>query len=140
MLPLQLAVAAWGAWGALRSDPRRLLRNVLVAFALTFFVLYGWHFLLSGGDLVSIGNLLYLAAAAPLAVSAVYVSAIGDPRGSAGVRVVAPTRRVRAGATALGLVFFAADGNGDAPFGTDGPFPADDSVGAANTPGAAPSG
>ena len=109
VLPLQLAVAGWVAWGALRNDdPRRLLRDVLVAFALTFLLLYGWYFLLSGSDLVSVGNLLYLAAAVPLAVAAASASAIGVPRGSGGVHGEAPTRGARAGARALGLVFFAA--------------------------------
>lgn len=108
VLPLQLAVAGWVAWVALRSDPRRLLRNVLVAFALAFLLLYGWYFLLSGGDLVSVGNLLYLAAAVPLAVAVVSASALGDQRESGRVRGEAPTRRARAGARALGLVFFTA--------------------------------
>jgi hypothetical protein len=202
VLPLQLAVAGWVAWGALGSDPRRLLRNVLVAFALTFLLLYGWYFLLLGDDLMSVGNLLYLAAAVPLAVAAVFASATGGPRGSGGIRGEAPSRGTRGGARALGLVFFAAvaavagqatlppvsqearamapperpscpeyldhelatfegggdlttppfdangywgyeyastgygtvkmtvlNGNGDAPFGTDGPFSAGDSVG-----------
>lgn len=109
VLPLQLVVAGWVAWVALRSsDPRRLLRNVLVAFALAFLLLYGWYFLLSGSDLVSAGNLLYLAAAVPLAVAVVSASALGGSRGSDGVRGEAPTREARAGARALGLVFFAA--------------------------------
>lgn len=107
VLPLQLAVAGWVAWGALRSDPRRLLRNLLVAFVLTFLLLYGWYFLLLGGDLVSVGNLLYLAAAVPLAVAVVSASALGETRGSGGGRGEGLTRGVRAGARALGLVFFA---------------------------------
>ncbi len=108
VLPLQLAVAGWVAWGALGSDPRRLLRNVLVAFALAFLLLYGWYFLLSGDDLMSVGNLLYLAAAVPLAIAAIAVSVTGDPPKLGVVRGEAPARIPRAGARALGLVFFAA--------------------------------
>ena len=106
---LQVVVAGWVLWGALKADLPRLLRNVLVAFALTFLLGYGWYFLLAGWgeDPVSMGNLLYLAAAVPLAVAAVSVSSIGDPRGSGGVRGEAPARGVRGGARALGLVFFA---------------------------------
>lgn len=106
---LQVGVAGWVLWGALKADLPRLLRNVLVAFALTFLLGYGWYFLLAGWgeDPVPVGNLLYLAAAGPLAVAAVSVSAIGDARGSGGVRGEAPARGVRGGARALGLVFFA---------------------------------
>ena len=97
VLPLQLAVAGWVAWGALRSEPRRLLRNVLVAFALAFLLLYGWYFLISGDDLVSVGNLLYLAATVPLAVAAL----------AGGVRSETPAGGSRKGSGALGLIFFA---------------------------------
>ena len=95
---LQIAVAGWVVWSALKADAPRLLRNVLVAFALAFLLLYGWYFLLLGSDPVAVGNLLYLAAAVPLALE-------GGLR-SGGVRGDALTREVRVGARALGASLF----------------------------------
>ena len=109
---LQVFVAGWIAWGALKASPRRLLLNVLVAFAATFLLGYGWYFLLAslGSDPVSIGNLLYLAAAVPLAAAVIVASSLGDDRGAGGARVEAPTRGVLAGARALGALAFLALG------------------------------
>ena len=100
---LQIVVAGWVVWSALTADPRRLLRNVLLAFALTFLLGYGWYFLLAGwgSDPVSIGNLLYLAAALPAAA----VAALGgdqEPGGVGGQAIV------RVGARTLGAILFVA--------------------------------
>lgn len=105
---LQFAVAGWVLWGALKADPPRLLRNVLVAFALTFLLGYGWYFLLAGWatDPVAIGNLLYLAAALPVAVAVMAASALGDDRQPEGLNGEAIGRGVRVGVEALGAIVF----------------------------------
>lgn len=107
---LQVAVAGWVTWGALKADPPRLLRTVLIAFGLTFLLGYGWYFLLAGwgSDPVPIGNLLYLAAALPVAAAVLAASALGDDRDEGGAPGEAIGRGTRAGATALGAVLFVA--------------------------------
>ena len=107
---LQLAVAGWVLWGALKVDRRRLVRNVLVAFALTFLLGYGWYFLLVGWgtDPVAIGNLLYLAAVPPLAVAVMAASALEERRESGGVHGDAASREVRVGVRTLGAIVFVA--------------------------------
>ncbi len=105
---LQVVVAGWVLWGALKADPSRLLRNVLVAFALTFLLGYGWYFLLAGWgeDPVSIGNLLYLAAALPVTAAVLAATTAGDARPSNVAHGEAIGRGVRGGSRALGLVLF----------------------------------
>jgi len=76
VLPLQVVVAGWVTWSALtREEPRRLLRNLLIAAALSFLLLYGWYFLLMGQgfELIAGGKLLYL-----LAGLTTLVSVLGD--------------------------------------------------------------
>jgi len=110
VLPLQVVVAGWVLWSALRADPRRLLRNVLVAFALSFLLLYGWYFFLAGwgSDPLAIGNLLYLAAALPVAAAMLASAALRDDQESGGIRGEAITRELRVGARALGAIIFVA--------------------------------
>ena len=67
VIPLRAAVAAWVAWNAIRPDERLLARNLLIAFGVSFFLLYGWYLLLAAMDngalyLTAGGDLLYLAA------------------------------------------------------------------------------
>jgi hypothetical protein len=102
---LQLAVAGWIDWGVAKRDARTLLRNPLVAFALSFLLSYGWYFLLLGEglELTDVGNLLYLLAALPVAVAA-----LGDARSSDGIRREAIGREVRVGTTALGAILLVA--------------------------------
>ena len=66
VLPMQVLVAGWVAWGALVAEPRRLFRRLLIAAALSFLAFYGWYFLLLGGGMgaIAVGNLLYLLAGA----------------------------------------------------------------------------
>jgi len=88
-----------------------LLLNVLVAFAATFLLGYGWYFLLAGWgeDPVSIGNLLYLAAAMPLAAAVMAARALGNEQEE---RVSVPGEQVSRGVhlstRALGGVLFVA--------------------------------
>jgi hypothetical protein len=101
VLPLQLLVAGWVAWGALGAEPRALLRRLLVAAAVSFFAFYGWYFLL-GGDgagLIGVGNLLYLGAGLLVGIAARTPTTVGDSgdRASPGIN-----------ARALGAVAFAA--------------------------------
>jgi hypothetical protein len=102
---LQLAVAGWVVWGVARRDARTLLRNLLVAFALSFLLSYGWYFLLLGEglEMIAVGNLLYLLAALPVAVAA-----LGDARPPDGIRREAIGREVRMGTTAFGAILFVA--------------------------------
>ena len=62
---LQLFVGVWVGWGVFKRDARPLFLALLAAFGGTFVVGFGWYLLLAGegGELVSVGNLLYLAAA-----------------------------------------------------------------------------
>jgi hypothetical protein len=64
-------------------------------------MLAGW-----GSDPMSIGNLLYLAAALPLATAVMAASALGDDQESGGVPGEAISRGVRVGFRALGAVLF----------------------------------
>lgn len=107
---LQVFVAGWVAWSAFAAAPRRLLRNVLVAFVLTFLLGYGWYFLLAGWgeDPVSIGNLLYLVAALPVAAAVLAAAALGDDREPGGIGDRATARGVRVGAGTLGAILFVA--------------------------------
>jgi hypothetical protein len=107
---LQIVVAGWVVWSVLGADPLRMLRNVLVAFALTFLLGYGWYFMLAGwgSDPMSIGNLLYLAAALHLAAAVMAASALGDTRSSNGAAGEAISRGVRAGSRMLGAILFVA--------------------------------
>lgn len=84
---VQIVVAGWVLWSALKADLPRLLRNVLVAFVLCFVLGYGWYFMLAGwgSDPMSIGNLLYLVAALPVAAVLMAASALGDNQESGGV-------------------------------------------------------
>jgi hypothetical protein len=102
---LQLAVAGWIDWGVAKRDARTLLRNLLVAFALSFLLSYGWYFLLLGEglELTDVGNILYLLAALPVAVAA-----LGDARPSDGIRREAIGRESRVGTTALGAILLVA--------------------------------
>jgi hypothetical protein len=64
---LRIVVAGWVVWSAIRSGGRALLRALLVAFGVSFFLLYGWYFLLTGMDWgflywVVGGDFLYLVA------------------------------------------------------------------------------
>ncbi len=47
---LRIIVAAWVVWSVIRLDGRTLLRVLSVAFGVSFFLLYGWYFLLTGMD------------------------------------------------------------------------------------------
>ena len=63
---LRIIVAAWVVWSVIRLDGRTLLRVLLAAFGISFFLLYGWYFLLTGMDWgflywVVGGDFLYLA-------------------------------------------------------------------------------
>ena len=68
LIPLQAAVAAWVAWNAIRPDEHLLARKLLIAFGVSFFLLYGWYLLLVAMDngplfyLAAGGDLLYLGA------------------------------------------------------------------------------
>lgn len=119
VLPLQVVVAVWVAWGALVAAPRPLLRNLLVAFALSFLALYGWYFLLAGGmGPIAVGNLLYLAAVPFVAVAAMASSlapenapvpgAEGALRPRSGRDRAGARAYARAYARALGALTFAA--------------------------------
>jgi len=111
VLPLQLLVAGWVAWGALVAEPRPLLRRLLIAAAVSFFAFYGWYFLLAGGGmgLISVGNLLYLVAGLVVGVAAMTSSTLGNVR-VPGVPARWSGDRAGAGvnARALGVVAFAA--------------------------------
>ncbi len=103
VLPLQLLVAGWVAWGALVAEPRPLLRRLLIAAAGSFFAFYGWYFLLAGGGmgLIAVGNLLYLAAGLVVGVAALTSSGVEDGRDQVGAGANA---RVLLGAVALASV------------------------------------
>ena len=63
---LRIVVAAWVAWGVMRLDGRPPARTLLAAFAASFFLLYGWYFMITGMDWaflywVVAGDALYLA-------------------------------------------------------------------------------
>lgn len=64
MAILQILLAIWVVWRVFKAEPTSLLYTLLLAFGCSFFVLYGWYFLLigEGGELIAAGNLLYLAA------------------------------------------------------------------------------
>jgi hypothetical protein len=47
---LRIIVAGWVVWSVIRRSGRALLRTLLVAFGVSFFLLYGWYFLLTGMD------------------------------------------------------------------------------------------
>ena len=103
VLPLQLLVAGWVAWGALVAGPRPLLRRLLIAAAGSFFAFYGWYFLLAGGGmgLIAVGNLLYLVAALVVGVAAMTSSTLGGggtgraPGRAPGRWAWSPSRRSR---------------------------------------------
>ena len=64
---LRIIVAAWVVWSVIRLDGRTLLRVLLVASGGSFFLLYGWYFLLTGMDWSYLywvvgGDFLYLVA------------------------------------------------------------------------------
>ena len=64
---LRIFVAAWVVWKVLKLDGRDLLPALLGAFGVSFFLLFGWYFLLTGMDWgflywVAACDLLYLAA------------------------------------------------------------------------------
>jgi len=107
---LQVVVAGWVLWSALMRDARRLLRNQLVAFVLSFLLLYGWYFFLAGWgrDPVSIGNLLYLLAGLSMLVAVLSDASLGDARPQRGARGEEISREVGGGARALGAIFFVA--------------------------------
>jgi hypothetical protein len=106
--PMQVVVAGWVVWGAFKRGRRLLLRDVLVGGVISFVLLFGWYFLLAGGGmgLIALGNLLYLGAALPLALAVMAASALGNDQEAGGVPGEAIGRRVRSGATVLGLVLF----------------------------------
>lgn len=105
---LQVVVAGWVVWSALMRERRPLLRDVLVGGVISFVLLYGWYFLLAGGamGLIAIGDLLYLAAALPLAAAMMAASALEDARPSNDAPGEAINRGVRVGSRALGAVLF----------------------------------
>ena len=105
VLPLQLLVAGWVAWGALRAEPRPLPRRLLIAAAGSFFALYGWYFLLAGGGmgLIAVGNLLYLVAGLVIGVAVMTSPMLGD-----GENRVDAGANVGANAAALGVIAFVA--------------------------------
>jgi hypothetical protein len=80
VLPLQVVVAGWVTWSALTREPRRLLRNLLIAGALSFLLLYGWYFLPMGQgfELIAVGNLLYLLAGLTMLVAVLGDRALGS--------------------------------------------------------------
>jgi hypothetical protein len=41
VVALRILVAAWVAWSVVRLDGRALVRNLLAAFGVSFFLLYG---------------------------------------------------------------------------------------------------
>ena len=67
VIALRIFVAAWAAWNVVKLEGRGLLPALLTAFGISFFLLLGWYFLLTGMDWgflywVAAGDLLYLAA------------------------------------------------------------------------------
>lgn len=62
---LQIFFAAWVVWSVIKASRRFLLLVLPAAFVGSFFVSYGWYFLLLGEGLefIGAGNLLYLLAA-----------------------------------------------------------------------------
>ena len=64
---LRIIVAGWVVWSVIRRGGRALLRALLVAFGVAFFLLHGWYFLIAGMDWGFLywavgGDFLYLAA------------------------------------------------------------------------------
>ncbi len=47
---LRIVVAGWIVWSVIRLGGRTLLRVLLAAFSVCFFLLFGWYFLLTGMD------------------------------------------------------------------------------------------
>ena len=68
LLPMRLIVAAWVMWSVFKEGANRLQLNLLVSGAVSFFVLFGWYFMLLGpaGELLSYDNSLYLLAVCDL--------------------------------------------------------------------------
>ncbi len=65
VVALRAIVAVWVVWSVVKLDGRGLLRVLLAAFGISFFLLYGWYFLLTGMDwgflyLTAGGDFLYL--------------------------------------------------------------------------------
>lgn len=67
VVALRIVVAVWVAWGVVRLAGRALARTLLATFGVSFFLLYGWYYLLAGMDWVFLywvvgGDFLYLLA------------------------------------------------------------------------------
>ncbi len=67
VVALRIVVAVWVAWNVIRRDGRALARTLLATFGASFFLLYGWYYLLTGMDWAFLywvvgGDFLYLLA------------------------------------------------------------------------------
>ncbi len=67
VIVLRIFVAAWVVRSVVKLEGRDLIPALLAAFGVSFFLLFGWYFLLMGMDggflyWVAAGDLLYLAA------------------------------------------------------------------------------
>ncbi len=71
VMVLQTLIAAWVMWKVFKSNLRSLFLVFSAAFLGSFVVSYGWYFLLlgDGGELMGVGNLLYLLAALLIGVA-----------------------------------------------------------------------
>lgn len=79
VLPAQALVAAWLAWSAIKREGPALFRSAMLAFVVSFVLLYGWYFVLLwdvGAVWIASGNFTYLAAGL-LAGTALLLSAVG---------------------------------------------------------------
>jgi hypothetical protein len=84
VIVLRLIVAAWVVWSVVKLDGDALPTALLVAFGSSFFLLYGWYFLLTGMDWgflywVVLGDFLYLLAASMLGCTLLFASATARP-------------------------------------------------------------
>jgi hypothetical protein len=85
VIVLRLLIVAWVAWNVVKLEGRDLLPALLAAFGASFFLLFGWYFLLTGMDWgflywVVACDLLYLAAGLLVGCALLLVKTDARPR------------------------------------------------------------
>lgn len=85
VIVLRIIVAAWVVWSVVKLDGGTLPSALLVAFGISFSLLYGWCFLLAGMDWgflywVVLGDFFYLLAASVVGCAPFFSAADARPR------------------------------------------------------------